>query len=176
MEAPRYRAQPLSRMDIRRFAKGCREKLGLANEVRIDILWLMENVFPVLFRKYNFRLEIVTAEELGGNHGLTNPETGRILIREDVYEGAYRGNGRDRLTMTHEFAHFMMHDGVTLGLARVGEYESIPTYCDPEWQANAFAAEFLMDADLIRDMTPAEIAKQCGVSLQAATYQKSKIK
>ena len=111
---------------------------------------------------------------MGNNHGLTDPRTGKIFIREDVYEGACHGIGRDRMTLAHELGHFLLHDGIALGLARVGNDEHVPTYCDPEWQASAFAAEFLMDHDIIRLMTPEEVAEKCGVSLQAARFQKSK--
>lgn len=78
------------------------------------------------------------------------------------------------MTLAHELGHFLLHDGITLGLARVGGAEQIPIYCDPEWQASAFAGEFLVDHDLIRSMTPEEVADKCGVSLQAARIQKGK--
>ena len=111
---------------------------------------------------------------MGNNHGLTDPKNGKIYIREDVYEGACNGVGRDRLTMAHELGHYLMHRDVATGLARVGDGEEIPTYCDPEWQANAFAGEFLMGSEVIKNMSVREVAERCGVSYQAAGVQKSK--
>lgn len=35
---------------------------------------------------------------------------------------------------------------------------------DPEWQADNFAAEFLMDFDLVEGMNYREISNACGVS------------
>lgn len=176
MTKSRYKAEPLSRKQIRMYAKSIRATLGLTDCTRIDIVRLAEIVFPELFAKDGFSFEILTREEMGSDHGLTDPSTGRVMIREDVYDQACQGMGRDRLTIAHELGHFLLHDGVTLGLARAGENENIPPYRDPEWQASAFAGEFLMDADIIRNMTVPEIAEQCGVSTEAAAYQKSKIK
>lgn len=175
MEARLYKAQGMSRADIRQLAAEYRKRLGLTNVAYVDIVALLELVFPRLFAKYGFTYSYETQEEMGNNHGLTDPKTGRIMIREDVYERACQGKGRDRMTIAHELAHFLLHDGVTIGLARIGEGESLPTYCDPEWQATCFAAEFLMGAEVIKDMTPEQIAEKCGVSLTAAKYQKGKI-
>ena len=170
----RYRANPVSRQDIRNYSKSLRRNLHLENAEYVDIIRLMEYVFPELFKKYSFSFEILSKEELGKNHGLTNLKSGKIFIREDVYKGACHGAGRDRLTVAHELGHFLLHDGITLGLARVRSDEHIPVYCDPEWQATAFAGEFLMDHDVIKSMTPEEVMHRCGVSYQAAITQKEK--
>lgn len=176
MNEPRYKAQPMSRASIRELAAEFRKQLKLTGVAYVDILSLMENVFPVLFAKDGFNCSYETQEVMGNNHGLTDPRTGQIMIREDIYERAYAGKGRDRMTIAHELAHFILHNGVTIGLARAGEGEKVPPYCDPEWQATCFAAEFLMGAEVIKDMTPEQIAERCGVSLKAAQYQKGKVK
>lgn len=171
MKESSCKAAAVSRMEIRNYANGFRKRLHLENERRIDIVFLFEHVFPLIFQKENFLVEIMPKEEMGNNQGLTIPRDGRIFIREDVYEGACRGNGRDRFTMAHELGHFLLHNALT-GLGRSSG--SIPVYCDPEWQANAFAGEFLMGHEIIKDMCPEEIAEQCSVSLAAARVQKSK--
>lgn len=176
MDERRYKAQAMSRAEIRELAAHYRERLGLTNVAYVDIVSLLELVFPRLFSKYGFDYSYETRDVMGNNHGLTDPRTGKITIREDVYERACQGKGRDRMTIAHELAHFLLHDGVTIGLARAGDDESVPAYCDPEWQATCFAAEFLMGAEVIRNMEPEQIAKQCGVSLEAAAYQKAKLK
>lgn len=174
MTDARYRANPVSRQDIRNYSKALRCNLHLEDTEYIDIIRLMEYVFPEAFKKYNFSFDILSKEELGKNHGLTNPKSGKIFIREDIYKGACHGVGRDRLTVAHELGHFLFHDGITLGLARARSDEHIPAYCDPEWQATAFAGEFLMDHDVIKNMTPEEVMRRCGVSYQAAIIQKGK--
>jgi len=174
MSEVHYKSQPLSRSDIRHYAKKLRKNLLLEDAEYIDVIRLAEYIFPVLFKKYGFSFEVMPQEIMGNNHGLTNPQSGQIFIREDVYDGACCGGGRDRLTIAHELGHFLLHDGVTLGLARTIGHEPIPTYCDPEWQATAFAGEFLMDHDIIAHMTVDEIVDRCKVSFDAARYQKLK--
>lgn len=174
MEGMRYGAQPMTRNELRQMAKDLRKLLCLENARYINVVHLIENVLPLLYRRYKLSVEVLPTQAMGKNHALTNPRSGQICIREDVYDGACRGLGRDRFTIIHELAHFLLHDGIAIGLARVGIDEVIPAYCDPEWQANAFAGEFLMDHDIIRNMTVEEVATQCGVSLQAARFQKSK--
>jgi len=49
---------------------------------------------------------------------------------------------------------------------------SIKAYNDPEWQAKAFAGEFLVAAHLVHKFkTIREVAEGFGVSIQAAEYQ-----
>lgn len=176
MSIVKFRAQPLSRRAIRKYAKKLRSSLGLEHQKYIDIVYLAEVVFPAIFARYHYGFEVMSVNEMGANHGLTNPDTGKVMIREDIYNRACQGKGRDRLTIAHELGHFLLHDGVTIGLARAGENEKIPTYCDPEWQATVFAAEFLMDSDLIRNMSPEQISRECGVSFSAARFQWDKLR
>lgn len=172
MSNPTYRAQPLSRKSIRRYTQYIRKTLHLENEKFIDVLWILEHVLPALFPDFHF--EVLPMSEMGANHGLTDPLGGTIFLREDVYEGASRGVGRDRLTVAHEIGHFLLHNDVSLCFARNRSGTPIPPFCDPEWQASAFAGELLMDHDLIQTMTIDEIVQECGVSYDAARYQKSK--
>lgn len=71
---------------------------------------------------------------MGAKHGETIPSENRIRIREDVYERACNGYGRDRLTMAHELGHLLLHRVETITLAR--EDGDISPYKDPEWQTN----------------------------------------
>lgn len=171
-----YKADPVSRQDLRIYVNMLRKKLLVENEAYIDIVRVAEILFPILFEKEGYQFDILSEEEMGNNHGLTDPTRGHVMIRNDVYERACQGHGRDRFTIAHELGHFLLHNGVTLGLARAEEGEKIKTYCDPEWQANAFAGEFLMGANVIRGLTIEEIVEKCGVSWEAAQMQKSKIK
>lgn len=166
-----YRAAPRSRREIRRAAYGIRKSLGLENSLYIDVIRLLENFIPV-YVDTSFKFLIATMSELGDAHGLTIPAENKILIREDVYNGACQGSGRDRFTIAHEFGHYFLHHD--FGLARVRDHEEVKTYCKPEWQADAFAGEFLMPAHLVHNMTAEEIAARCGVSLKAALCQKRK--
>lgn len=170
----KYRARPLSRKDIRQMAHTMRGLLGIKQQAYVDVINLLENVLPLLYE--NFSYEYVPDNEMEVM-GLTTPDNSKITIRESVYIGACRGNGRDRFTIMHEIAHFFLHKGLAVQLTRGNE--TVKTFEDPEWQADAFAGEFLMDCDVVEGMSIEEISSRCGVSLSAAKcqhkqYQKNK--
>jgi Zn-dependent peptidase ImmA (M78 family) len=148
----------------------------LARQVRESLKWDKPN-FPIveymeIYHQIDkaFVYDICEKEVMGDNHGITFPDKKIMLIREDVYEGAVDGNGRDRLTIAHEFGHLHMH--TNLGLARKPASSEIPAFRSSEWQANCFGGELLVSADhvsLCRD--PWEVSEVFGVSLDAADYQ-----
>mgnify|MGYP003606304241 CR=1 FL=1 len=166
-------AVPLSRKDIRDYARQIRRFANLENEYCFPILEFVENVLPVRFD--DFVLEVCSCDEMGDCHGRALPEQSLIKIREDIYERAYNGEGRDRLTIAHELGHFLLHRPGKVSLARIPRGIAVPAYKDPEWQATAFAAELLMPANLIGGLSIYDISILCGVSLSAAQIQKRKI-
>lgn len=107
---------------------------------------------------------------MGTKHGETIPSENRIRIREDVYERACNGYGRDRLTMAHELGHLLLHRAETITFAR--EDGDIPPYKDPEWQANTFAGELLAPYEYIKDMSVIDIARYYGITEKAASIQR----
>ena len=107
---------------------------------------------------------------MGAKHGEIIPSENRIRIREDVYERACNGYGRDRLTMAHELGHLLLHRVELITLAR--EDGDIPPYKDPEWQANAFAGELLGLYEYIKDMSIIDIASHYGITEKAASIQR----
>lgn len=50
---------------------------------------------------------------MGTKHGETPKRKQNCSIREDVYERACNGYGRDRLTMTHELDYLLLHRAET---------------------------------------------------------------
>lgn len=60
-----------------------------------------------------------------------------------------------------------MHSPNRVGFAR----GNVPTFMDPEWQANVFAGELMAPYDLVKNMSAYEISQKCGMSLQAAQVQ-----
>ncbi len=170
-----YIAQPLSRKQLRQVALQIRHLIGFENTPRFPVVFFLENVMPTLFPGYYY--EIVPESEFGANkHGDTDVTNKCIRIREDVYNGALIGSGRDRMTIAHEIAHYILLIvcGVKFDRSFDGSY--VPTYKDPEWQAKALAGELMCAAHLIIDMSPCQISKECGVSLDAAEYQLKKVR
>ena len=99
----------------------------------------------------------------------TFPDIGWMNIREDVYHEAIQDSMRARFTLSHELGHLFLHGGLT-GYARSVGPASHPFYCDSEWQADLFAAEFLMPRASVCELcgVPADIAAVFRVSSTAA--------
>lgn len=165
------KAKPLSRWDIRADARMIRKIEGSEFALYFDILHFMEVTLPDIVPDFVFC--IGDLDEMGNAQGLTYPNSGIVKIRQDVYEGAVRGNGRDRLTIAHELFHLLKHEDHNITFARVDKRDSIKAYEDPEWQADAFGGELLVPKHLIQGLSVKEISEKCGVSLAAAKYQKN---
>ncbi len=167
-----YISEPLSRQMIRNLAVEIRKRLGLFMTEYMPVVWILENLHHF---DPDAHFEIVQKEELEeGEHAVTEPLTRTIKIREDVYENACNGVGRDRMTIAHELAHFMLICLLGVKLARTFDND-IPPYRDPEWQAKCLAGELMMPVHIIEGRTPEDIAILCGVSVEAARFQLSTI-
>ena len=143
-------------------------KIGLEECLEFPIVQFVENVLHLLVP--DFTLEIVPKEKMPDKHGETFPTRKLIRIREDVYLGAVRGNGRDRLTIAHEIAHLFLHAD-SISLCRLEPGQELKPYEDPEWQANAFAGELLAPSYLIMELSPYEVHMRFHVSMDAAKVQ-----
>lgn len=164
-----FKALPLKRVEIRDLAMKLRKELGLEGHMWFPILEVVEQAFPELDK--NFYFQVVEKDELGSSHGLTIREgnTTSILLRDDVYDRAYDGEGRDRGTVAHEVGHYLMHVNCPALHRHFGG--ELRTFEDPEWQAKCFQGELLVPKELVKGMGASEAAHQCGVSIEAATYQ-----
>lgn len=160
---------PLRRKDIRVFANRVREVFGI-RQPYFQIVEFLDVVLPQIIP--DFTLEVLPSDEMGNHHGLTIPDDEVIKIREDVYIGANKGSGRDRMTMAHELGHLLLHKKVQVGLARAQPGLSHQPYRNSEWQAKSFAGELLISSDHLKGCThPAELELKFGVSAPAAEYQ-----
>ncbi len=164
-----YKAQGISRNDIRRIVREIRRGTNMEYILYFPIVRFLENILPLLIP--NFQLEIVLKDEMGNKHGETYPSKKLIRIREDVYLNAIEGSGRDRLTIAHEIGHLLLHDDDSIALCRLEPNEKLKAYEDPEWQADAFGGELLASSYLIKGLTNAEVQEKCGVSEAAANVQ-----
>lgn len=160
---------PLSLSEIREKARRARSVLGQSEDGFIDVVRIFESL-----AEYGVDIEIVPQNVLGNKHGATFPAQPKILIREDVYDRACDGHGRDRLTIAHEIGHLFLHGPEKISLARVEKESFVAPWCDPEWQANAFAGEFLAPFRFIKDLPISEIQERYGVSATAAKVQKTR--
>lgn len=161
---------PLSLKQIRKRCELIRTIFDIPLNAPVDIV----KVFEYILTQIGVEFEIVPKHEMGTKHGETIPSENRIRIREDVYERACNGYGRDRLTMAHELGHLLLHRAETITFAR--EDGDIPPYKDPEWQAIAFAGELLAPYEYIKDMSVIDIASHYGITEKAASIQRRRKK
>lgn len=170
-----YIAIPMSREKVREVACFIRRILQLENEPYFPVLHFLELGIPLIDKDFNY--EIRPIEDMGSCYGITYPEEHLIALREDVYERASVGVPRDRFTIAHEIAHYLLHNPKTVSFARSNGHERVPPYLDPEWQANAFAGELLAPPHIIKDMSSVtEIEERCGVSRKVAEIQLRKLR
>lgn len=162
-------ADPMSRKDIGMVAYVIRTSVGWEEERYFPIIEFLELILPKLVP--GFHLIVETETEMGNCHGLTYPDQKIIKLREDVYERAIDGSGRDRLTAAHELFHLLQHGNKNISFARMATESEIPAYRNPEWQATAFGGELLAPTEMIKGMREEEVAKEFGVSLAAARTQ-----
>lgn len=164
-----YSAEPRSRADLRRLASEIRKTLRLDEQLYFPIVELLDVLEETLD---GFSYSIIPDDELPSNkHADTNVYTGEIRIKESVYDGARRGNGRDRMTIAHEFSHFMTLCFLGTKLSRTIGGGKLKAYEDPEWQAKCLAGELLIPYERTVGMTAGEIVEKCGVSYPAAEYR-----
>ncbi|MBR1937848.1 MAG: ImmA/IrrE family metallo-endopeptidase [Spirochaetales bacterium] len=164
--------EPKSRMDLRALAHKIRTFLGLAPDMPFPAVEVLEVLHYFIPEAY---FEILPAEEMQPQIHADTDITNRVIqIREDVYEGACKGNGRDRMTIVHEFAHFIMLCYLGFKLSRAFG-NTVETYRDPEWQAKCLAGELMMDSRVIAGMDVYTVSEKYGVSEDAARMQLSRV-
>lgn len=164
-----YRVAPLKISDIRNTADEIRGFLQIKSS-RLDIVSVYDFALP----EAGIVVDICTTDQLGEKHGETFPDAGVIRIRDDVYEGAWNNQGRDRFTLAHELGHLVLHSGVAL--ARGPGSGNHKLYEDSEWQADTFAAELLMPVKFIwANDSEYDLVERFGVSYDAARVRLAKL-
>jgi hypothetical protein len=109
----------------------------------------------------------------------TNYPIGAIIVRASIPEP-----GRKTFTIAHEIGHFVLpgHDGASLACtsSEVNAWGQSSSGQSPEREADEFAAELLMPAELVRDVistsSPSlqlieEIARRSNASFSAAAWR-----
>ena len=161
---------PVSKAIIQQFCEQVRSLFVDQNEPQFPIMDVLEFRLERLFP--GFYVESCSSSIMGADEGRVIAGQNYIMLREDVFDGACRGNRRGRFTACHELAHFLMHRQVVM--ARMREDDQ-PIYRDAEWQADEFAGRLLMSARHVRSFASADqAAAKCGMSVEAARVMMSK--
>ncbi len=162
-----FRVAPRSTLDIRRHAIHVRNVLGLDPAIGF---FPMADFIESLF-EYGINYDVVDQGELPqGVEACCVPEHRIIMLTQDTYDQACRDTPRARFTVIHELGHLALSHARAFHREQ-RESSEIKAYEDSEWQANTFAAEFLMPADDVvhcRLGHPAELMMRYQVSEPAA--------
>lgn len=161
---------PASAKDLREFSEIVRGAFVPPDQIEFPIMDVLEFRLGMYFE--GFYIDPCSREEMGNEEGRVVAGENCIKLREDVYRGAWCGNGRDRFTASHELAHFLLHREIKL--ARMCTDEQ-PIFQDAEWQADTFAGSLLMSARHLPRLTgPAHAAAACGMTQAAAAVMLAK--
>ncbi len=155
---------------LREWADKVRFAFVTGDQIEFPIMDVIESHLGKIFNGYC--LDVQDRDTLGNEEGKVIAGTNCIILRTDVYEGAWRGNGRDRFTACHEFGHYLMHRRVTFARMRSDDDK---IYCDAEWQADTFAGTLLMSPlHLHHFADAADAASKCKMTGRAAEVMWSK--
>lgn len=174
--------RPHSRVSIEDIAAKTRKHfVGDAPLYRIDPLELFYSCERIPFADHLVRYGV--CEMPLGVEARTSFFNGAysLDLSSATYEGLEAGAGRAAWTVCHEIGHIVLHreelkllEGVHQRMLNRGKHK---VYEDTEYQANVFAAEFLMPReglsllDFDGQLTARIVANQYGASLEASEYR-----
>lgn len=163
-----FRVAGRSIPDIRCSADNVRRVLAIGDAPQdIDMGLLLDR----LSIQYGITYDVLEPEDMPhlDVEACWEPESVTMHIRADVFEKACRNDPRARFTVVHELGHGLLAHRRTIN--RTGNGQAIKAYEDSEWQANQFAAEFLMPLNAMKSLglsKALEIEMHFNVSSQAA--------
>lgn len=161
--------QPLSIVRIREIASNVRNELMLPLVPKN--MWKLLDTLSV---KYGVTYDIVDDSEMPSYRAeaCCIPEQAQIFLPLKAVEDIDYGNRRVLFTIMHELGHFIL--GHRKSFARSKPEPA--AFLDSEWQADQFAAEILMPADVIVQEglhDTAQIKERFCVSESAASKRRS---
>lgn len=170
------KAQATSIVKLRDMAKETRAMLGLSQDQPVSMAKIYD--FASL-RIDGFEYEVKDNDDpcfQYGDEAFYDINLKKIVVKEYVFkEACNHPSSRSQYTLAHEFGHSIPSNVFHLKLCRENKKEKIPPYEDPEWQADTFAAEFLMPFDECIKMSPEEISLRFGVSKECSEVRKEKV-
>lgn len=166
-----YRVAPRNIIGIRERALSVRKTLVKKDEPFFRMARFIEQL-----HEYGIIYDVVEADELPkGIEACCVPEFRSITFSAETYGKACEDDPRARFTIIHELGHILLTHTRTFNRENK---ENIAAFEDSEWQANQFAAEFLMPFDhmALNGLTTAnEIMLTYHVSAPAAERRVSQL-
>lgn len=125
-------------------AKAARAKLTIPDgRLAMPMDWLLEQrVRPLLDVELDVRRD--DDDEILGTYAAFDASTRVLMVRESLFRGCTLGTPEAVFTISHEIGHIWMHSDQTY-FRRIEPHRAPKKQCNPEWQADMFAAEFISD-------------------------------
>src|SRR5262245_11552613 len=114
---------PISTQNLRRFAEQVRSVFAEDDLVKFLIMDVLEFRLGTVFE--GFYIDIREKESMGEDEGRVIGGTIGLALREDVYEGAWGGNGRGRFTACQEFGRCLLLRTVAVDRTRLALDQSV---------------------------------------------------
>jgi Zn-dependent peptidase ImmA (M78 family)/DNA-binding XRE family transcriptional regulator len=178
-----YWVPPLSAHQIDLVAQDIRFRLGINSSQ--TILDVVEFILPEMLECFEWEIVPIAEAAHYYAHTALYPLQDRekttvvmLRIREDVYEDACRGNDRAVWTIAHELGHIFLNHIRTVREVddRIADtLVNMKAYFSCEWQAEAFAASFLMPREECWQRSPYEIFLRFRVSPETARKRKASL-
>lgn len=158
-----YQVQPRSRRHIERTANDVRRSLDIDPLLPLPGWELFERIgrYHVRVGRQPVRLTYGVEETLEGGalacatYNDDQQEIALILTGESYDDLELRNGNRARFSVCHEIAHAVLHADRLVQITRIDHDRramlraeaTTPAYASSEWQANAFAAAFLVPGE-----------------------------
>lgn len=162
----------LNSREMAEIAEKYRNQFDVVHVELVDIISILEFKLPELFTE--FRLIIKATKDLK-DFAISEPHNNRIVVREDIYDGACEGDAFCRFTLAHELGHYLLHSSKLRSLHKSPEkydtnISNMNSLESAEKQADMFARHFLTPlrvAYKYRD-NPEHLSSVTGVTLDIA--------
>lgn len=174
-----YEVRRKTKSQIVKYARYARKQFNV-QEPYVDIVKIVEEMFPKFIHGYNFRIvnEDDDDVDMNGVLAYTEADSGKITmyVQEKIYDDALLNKGGARFTLAHEGGHVLMHCEENVILRRYELFEDlhvpIENEKNPEWQADQFAAELLAPLNLTKGLSVYQIMDTFKVSYKCANNRK----
>ncbi len=177
---------PKSAQDIQNIANIARAESGKSIDEPVDVVEFVEFEMPRIFDLFEYEIIPECSARVGffGDAkiipiGKRSARLVRLLrLTSDVYENARRHESSAVWMIAHELGHLFLNH---ISRARQGsEIDNAKItrpqwYRTAEWQADEFAAAFLMPREACDSLTPFEISRKFCVSARIAEMRKRKL-
>lgn len=163
--------------EVRRLASRTKDDYGTLRRYPVNIVSCLESG-TILTRWGRKKLVycVCDDDEMGNDDGRTEFTQDSVIIsvKRSVDQNARWGDGRSRMTLTHELAHGVLHFGDPLyrasGASGTTSVSRLRPEDSAEHQAKVFASAFLIDDAFVEEMkSPEEVSVQFVVSYEAAS-------